>query len=283
MLQRRITQVVTVGVFAVAAFWLLLVILLFAQFAPGTNAIGASVEPSATTTIAAPVTTTSVAEVPATTTTAQGDDVVEEIAVVELEDTTIAYRVERGDTLSEIGARFGYDWQTLAAINDLDPPYVIGIGRIIQVPDESATGGAVSAAVLENPSLAELDAVFDEWALVYDVPAELSKSTAFVVSGWDPLLEGDSRAAGVGQLLPEVQSFVEDDIVGESLDPTDPSQSVQAMTAYLGWLLEQTQGDTSASLAAYRQGLLSTRNIGWEAETVQFIAEVIALRPEFVA
>ena len=106
MLHRRITQVVTVGVFAVAAFWLLLVILLFAQFAPGTNAIGASTEASVTTT-APPASTTTVPELASTTTTTTAESGDEVVPVVDLEAGTIAYRVVRGDTLSEIGARFG--------------------------------------------------------------------------------------------------------------------------------------------------------------------------------
>lgn len=45
-----------------------------------------------------------------------------------------AYRVDRGDTLASIGAKFGVSWQQLAAYNNIWNPNYIQAGMLIQIP-----------------------------------------------------------------------------------------------------------------------------------------------------
>ena len=190
---------------------------------------------------------------------------------------TIAHRVERGDTLIAIGAQYGVDWQLIAQLNQITDPNVIGVGRVLQVPNPDATGEVTLPA-----QTTDLEALFDSWAESTGVPTELLQAVAWYESEWDPTLLGPAGELGIGQLLPEVHTFVERDLAQRTLDPSVPADSVEAMARYLGWLLTETQGDTSATLAAYHQGLLSQRNIGWNDDTIAYIAAVVSLRPQFV-
>ncbi len=47
------------------------------------------------------------------------------------------YRVQPGDNLSKIARMFGTNYLVLAALNDLEDPYVVGLDQIIKVPGES--------------------------------------------------------------------------------------------------------------------------------------------------
>jgi hypothetical protein len=83
------------------------------------------------------------------------------------------------------------------------------------------------------------------------------------------------------QLDGEVASWIAENLVGIPLDAAVESENIQLAAAYLGWLLQETEGDTSASLAAFYDGLTSQRNIPWREDTVQYISAVLGLRPVF--
>ncbi|RJS47249.1 LysM peptidoglycan-binding domain-containing protein [Nocardioides cavernaquae] len=46
------------------------------------------------------------------------------------------YTVVSGDTLSEIGARFGVDWHDIARINDIPNPDLIYPGQVFKIPNK---------------------------------------------------------------------------------------------------------------------------------------------------
>lgn len=46
----------------------------------------------------------------------------------------IIYTVKKGDTLSEIGVKYGVDWHELAEYNNLENPHLIIIGQKIKIP-----------------------------------------------------------------------------------------------------------------------------------------------------
>jgi LysM repeat protein len=48
------------------------------------------------------------------------------------------YVVKSGDSLSAIGARLGVSWTSIAAANNIKPPYVIRPGQRLNIP---STGG----------------------------------------------------------------------------------------------------------------------------------------------
>lgn len=305
---------VTLGLLAVAAGWVVTVALLMISYTPGTNAIelraaegGASVDATApadaSTAEGAALdeadagdgtgTAPEVAEGDAAGQAASGvvsaggnDDAAEPAGAQNVVAAPVAaslvHRIVPGDTLIGIGANYGVDWRQIASINNISDPNVIAAGRILQIPNPEAVA-LVTLASVDDALATELDAVFDSWAAQTDVPLELLKAVAWHESRWDPQLVGLQGEIGIGQLLPEIHAFVENDLSKRPLDAASPADSVEAMARYLGWLLAETQGDTSATLASYHQGLTSQRNIGWNGETIQYISEVIAIRPEFVA
>ncbi|HNM97482.1 MAG TPA: LysM domain-containing protein, partial [Marmoricola sp.] len=46
------------------------------------------------------------------------------------------YVVKSGDTLSEIGARFGVDWRDIARINHVENPDLIFPGQKFKIPNK---------------------------------------------------------------------------------------------------------------------------------------------------
>lgn len=44
------------------------------------------------------------------------------------------YTVQNGDTLFNISQKFGIDWSTLAALNNLQTPFTLKPGQVLQVP-----------------------------------------------------------------------------------------------------------------------------------------------------
>lgn len=46
----------------------------------------------------------------------------------------VSYTVQRGDYLVKIGTQFGVDWRTIAEINNIQYPYVIYAGNVLQIP-----------------------------------------------------------------------------------------------------------------------------------------------------
>lgn len=51
-----------------------------------------------------------------------------------------SYTVQKNDTLSEIGAKLGVSWQSIASANGISSPYTIYVGQVLKIP-----GGGNSA------------------------------------------------------------------------------------------------------------------------------------------
>ena len=63
---------------------------------------------------------------------------------VGVEDVVRTHKVRRGESLQEIGKRYGIEWQTLAALNQISNPNLIYAGQMLTVP---AAGQAESAPI----------------------------------------------------------------------------------------------------------------------------------------
>lgn len=44
------------------------------------------------------------------------------------------YTVQKGDTLSKIGQKFGIDWKLIAEVNKIDNPNLIKVGQVLTIP-----------------------------------------------------------------------------------------------------------------------------------------------------
>lgn len=70
------------------------------------------------------------------------------------------YTVKKGDTLYNIGLEFGFDYKEIAQWNNLQPPYVIHIGRQLRMKDPKApapqkeTAEAVATPLRTEPEVA---------------------------------------------------------------------------------------------------------------------------------
>lgn len=51
-----------------------------------------------------------------------------------------SYTVQKGDSLSKIGARYGVSWNSLAIANNIKSPYTVYPGQVLSIP--GATGGS---------------------------------------------------------------------------------------------------------------------------------------------
>jgi len=57
-----------------------------------------------------------------------------------------SYRVQPGDTLATIAARFGVAWQDIAAANGITGRTILSVGQELIIPAPGASGGAASPA-----------------------------------------------------------------------------------------------------------------------------------------
>ncbi len=49
------------------------------------------------------------------------------------------YTVQSGDTLFEIGQKFGVDWKKIAEINNLEAPYSLTVGKTLLIPEKTSS------------------------------------------------------------------------------------------------------------------------------------------------
>lgn len=68
------------------------------------------------------------------------------------------HRVQKGDTLYSIAFRYGWDWQTLAQRNNIQPPYVIRPGQMLSFAPTTkppvATKPAIASATVRSKTTA---------------------------------------------------------------------------------------------------------------------------------
>ena len=107
------------------------------------------------------------------------------------------------------------------------------------------------------------------------------------VGAFQPLRNGKNdkvsvaSAYGIGQLMPDTVTYVNQQLLGVSLDPRRPEHNIRIAARYLRWLLDQTNGYVPTAVAGYYQGLASVRRIGMLADTRFYVASVLALQPRF--
>jgi len=60
---------------------------------------------------------------------------IEETSVENKTTDEKTYKVEAGDTLYAIGIKLGVDWNEIAKINDIEPPYSLSTGQELKIPE----------------------------------------------------------------------------------------------------------------------------------------------------
>ena len=190
------------------------------------------------------------------------------------------YRVQRGDTLSSIARRHGTTVEALAAANGIGDVNRIRAGARLAIPTPDAS--KLPATLRRHPERLVLVPHFDRAAREHGVPADLLKAVTWLESGWQNHKVSPIGARGIGQLMPATVEFTNDRLLGGArLDPAVPADNIRLAARFLRYLLDRTEGDSRQALAAYYQGLRSVREIGPKPHTVQYVADVTALRARF--
>ncbi len=212
-----------------------------------------------------------------------------------------AHVVSRGETLSELAGRLGVSVSDLARANGITNPDRIRAGRRLVVPGgagSSRTGrpaagrtGARSAGKVSGrpgpeelrrqPARRALSSRFDAAARKHGVPADLLKAVAWQESGWQNDKVSSTKALGIGQLMPDTVTFVNERLLGARLDPRRPEQNIEMSARFLRYLLDSTGGNVALAVGSYYQGLTSVRRDGTLRVTDKYVSNVLALRSRF--
>ncbi len=268
------------GIFALVLFLIPVTVavagITLLRFPPGYEAeAGLDEGETPTTTPIAEATTTSEVATSEVATVADEPEA-ETVEAVAGPVATTTYRVQVGDSLSEIGDRFGIDWRDIAQLNDITDPNRIFEGQVLRLSAPQATTLTIGTGEFD-------ESLFAAAASGTTVDTELLKAVAWIASEWDASLIGPNGELGVGQLSPEIVQFINRDLLTDEADPSDPADSTRAMAAYLEWLLSQSGGELSPALAAYHEDLVTARNISWSNDTLVFVQRVVDARTQFVA
>ena len=118
---------------------------------------------------------------------------------------------------------------------------------------------------------------FQWWAGRYGLDPGLLMSLAWLESGWQNGVVSPAGAIGIGQLLPDTVHFLTTQVMHTPLDPADPGSNIRMSARYLKWLLDQTGGDVTKSLAAYYQGLRAVNQRGVLPESSVYASTVLTI------
>ena len=113
---------------------------------------------------------------------------------------------------------------------------------------EQAPGFSQALRTSLSSGSADLDAIFEDAALRYDISVDLLKAVAKAESNFRPDATSRSGAMGIMQLMPGTARALGVD------DAYDPEQNIMGGASYLKQMLDRFGGDVSLALAAYNAG-----------------------------
>jgi LysM repeat protein len=208
------------------------------------------------------------------------------------------YTVQPGDTLSGIAARAGVPAAEIAAMNGLSLAGPLLSGTVIKLPTGAPQGAgtpgtsattsattttpAVVPAAAPYPTPMRLDSgTIGQIAAAEGVPSGLASAIAWQESGFNNGLVSSANARGIMQIVPGTWQYIQNNLAGHPLDPSSATDNVRAGSLYLGSLLRATGGSVPTAIASYYQGLGSVRQNGLYPDTQRYVADVMALMPQF--
>lgn len=192
------------------------------------------------------------------------------------------YVVRAGDTLGSIAARFDTTTGAFVQANRLRNPNHVVVGQRLSVP-AGATGaraGRLPTTLRAHPERQPLQSRLRWWAAYYGVAPDLLQGLTWVESGWQRTIVSRTGAMGIGQLMPDTVALTQR-MIGRPLDPFKADDNIRMTARFLRYLLDATGGRVTTSLAAYYQGLRSVRTGPVHAETLLYVATVLAVRTSF--
>jgi N-acetylmuramoyl-L-alanine amidase len=177
------------------------------------------------------------------------------------------YIVRPGDSLSAIAARFGTTVATLMASNALLNPNKIYVGARLTV----RTGSGWTYDPWEARSL------IVTYANYYGLDPSLPLAVAWQESGFNQTLTSKTGAIGVMQVEPYTGVTIER-LWGQRINLYDMTTNIHAGVYWLGHLLSYYGGNERLAVAAYYEGTRSIARFGFFSDTVQYVADVLALQ-----
>jgi LysM repeat protein len=192
------------------------------------------------------------------------------------------YTVRSGDTISSVAQLHAITTEDLEEANGLNPSSSLEPGTQITIPPPQPTGNGLPTGLRNNDDLLALRPIFEKWADEYGVPVALLEADLWQESNWDNEAVSPDGAVGIGQLLPATTEYINEELLdGASLDPTVAEENIQLSARYFDYLLDQTDDDWAATLAAYFSGLSAAQARPWDTATLNYITGAMTLYPDF--
>lgn len=220
--------------------------------------------------------------------------------------TVITLRVERGDSVHAMAARYGASPGAILKANRMSDPDSLVVGALVRVPvpaTPAARAQEAPAAVAAGPSTAagrtyppevvaaadrtraalrhtavpsrsETRALIVRTAQRYGVNPRLALAVAWQESGWNQRAVSPAHAIGVMQVLPSTGDWA-GRMIGQDLDLRSAPDNVTAGVVMLRWLTTHAEGLDQA-IAGYYQGLAGVRTNGMYPDTKDYVASVKA-------
>lgn len=183
------------------------------------------------------------------------------------------YVVKPGDSLTAIANRSHTTLSTLARLNRLNPARPLLIGTNLRLP--ASVRSAPTAISASNAS--DVRASLDKWAAYYGIHPSLARALAWMESGYNNTVVSSVGAQGVMQLLPSTWDYVENVLIGHSVQH-NADGNVEVGLAYLHHLLTVFGGNEQLALAGWYQGERAVKAVGPYKVSKVFVANVLALR-----
>lgn len=186
------------------------------------------------------------------------------------------YTVQPGDTLEAIAAAHGVLVRDLVELNGIDDANYIYVGQVLSIPGSprTVTHYVVSYDVAED-ALRSAEAE-------YGIPRGLLLALSWQESGWQQHVISEAGAVGLMQIMPDTADWALEWLApGMTQWYSDPYHNAYMGAAILRHWLNLADGDVEFALGAYYQGWHSMETQGPFLETKRYIANVLALWPQF--
>lgn len=180
------------------------------------------------------------------------------------------YQIQPGDTLSSIATRYGVSTATLVSTNQLTNPNRILIGTRLSIPRAWATA--------YDPWQAR--ALIVSYARQYGLYPALPLAIGWQESGFNQNMISRTGAVGVMQVEPYTGDHIAF-LLGRSFNLYNIDDNIHAGVYWLATLLNYYSGNERLAVAAYYEGTRNIARYGFFQDTVQYVADVEALKSNF--
>jgi LysM repeat protein len=190
------------------------------------------------------------------------------------------YTVQPGDSLSAISQQFNVSVNALEQANNLSQPDFIWAGQQLTIPGgacNAMAAGAVSDASYVDPGTVQQ--ILIQQANDLGVDPALVEALAWQESGWQMITAADG-GIGVMQLMPDTVTWLDQSFFDSPIDPYNVTDNIRAGVTLLAYYLRYFN-DESLAIAAYNQGMNDLTSYTINADTQQYVADVLALQARF--